>query len=54
MAYTRKHGEGYEICVSCGFTAKGKRKQLYRHWTPDKDMTPKQIEKELTRQAVLF
>jgi hypothetical protein len=40
MAYTRKHGEGYEICVSCGFTANGKRKQLYRHWTPDKDITP--------------
>jgi hypothetical protein len=54
MAYTRPRGDGYEICVSCGYDSHGKRIKHYRYWTPEEGMTQKQAEKELNRQAVLF
>jgi integrase len=54
MAYTRPRGDGYEICVSCGYDSHGKRIKHYRYWSPEEGMTQKQAEKELNRQAVLF
>ena len=40
--------------VSCGYDTNGKQIVRQKTWTPDKNMTPKQIEKEVNRQAVLF
>ena len=40
--------------VSCGYDTNGKQIVRQKTWTPDKSMTPKQIEKEVNRQAVLF
>ena len=55
MATIRKRGNGsYEIKVSCGYGVDGKQKAQYKTWKPEKGMTPKQIEKELNRQAVFF
>lgn len=54
MASYYKRGKSYVIRVSCGYDASGK--QMYRAmtWKPDDKMTPRQVEKELTRQVVLF
>ncbi|MBD5134221.1 MAG: hypothetical protein HDT38_07110 [Clostridiales bacterium] len=54
MATARLRGSSYEIRVSCGLDSQGKRLYEYMHWTPEPSMTPKQIEKELERQKVLF
>lgn len=54
MATARLRGSSYEIRVSCGLDSRGKRLYEYMHWTPEPGMTPKQIEKELERQKVLF
>ena len=40
--------------VSCGYDTNGKQIVRQKTWTPDKNMTPKQIEKEVNRQAVIF
>lgn len=49
-----KKGKGYEIRVSCGCDVHGKRISKGKIWIPDPNATPKQIEKELERQKVLF
>lgn len=54
MATIRKRGNTYQIRVSCGYDILGNQVIQNKTWTPDKDMTPKQIEKELNRQAILF
>lgn len=54
MASARKRGRGYEIRVCCGYDITGKRLEKYKRWYPEPDMTPKQIEKELERQKILF
>lgn len=55
MATIRKRGnDSYEIKVSCGYGVDGKQRSQYKTWKPAEGMTPKQIEKELNRQAVLF
>lgn len=54
MAQVRKRGNTYQIRVSCGYDSKGKQVIQSMTWKPDSDMTPKQIDKELTRQMVLF
>lgn len=54
MATARLRGKSYEIRVFCGLDEKGKRLYKYTHWTPDTNMTPKQIEKEVERQKILF
>lgn len=54
MATARLRGKSYEIRVFCGLDEKGKRLYKYSHWTPDANMTPKQIEKEVERQKILF
>ncbi len=55
MATIRKRKNGsYEIKVSCGYGVDGKQRNQYRSYYPEAGMTPKQIEKEVNRQAVLF
>ena len=54
MATIQKRGNSYSIRVSCGYDAKGKQVIQSMTWKPDEKMTPKQIEKELQRQMVLF
>lgn len=54
MANIEKRGDSYRIRVSCGYDSSGK--QLFKRmtWKPAPGMTKKQIEKELSKQAVLF
>jgi integrase len=54
MANVRKKGKSYEIRVFCGVASNGKRIEQYKTWRPSPGMTPKQIEKELEKQKVLF
>lgn len=54
MASIEKRGNSYRIKVSCGYKVDGKQVTQRMTWTPAPDMTPKQIEKELQRQVVLF
>ena len=54
MASIQKRNNSYRIKVSCGYGADGKQIQKFMTWKPDPSLTPKQIEKELQRQAVLF
>ena len=54
MATVQKRGNSYSIRVSCGYNADGSQVIQSTTWKPDEKMTPKQIEKELTRQCVLF
>lgn len=54
MATVKKQGRGYKITVSHGYDINGKQLRSYMTWVPDPGMTPRQIEKELNRQAVLF
>jgi hypothetical protein len=53
---TNKYGSiiSYEIRVSLGRDIHGKQIFKYMSWTPEPAMKPKQIEKELERQKVLF
>lgn len=54
MANVTKRGGSYLIRVSDGVAVDGRQIIHSRTWRPDPGMTPKQIEKELTRQTVLF
>ncbi len=54
MANITKRKNSYSIRVSCGYDVNGKQIFQCMTWVPDEGMTPKQIEKELNRQAVLF
>lgn len=54
MATIKKQGRGYKISVSCGYGLDGKQIRQHMTWVPDPGMTPRQTEKELQRQAVLF
>lgn len=54
MATIQKRGKGYKITVSEGYGAGGKQVRKYMTWTPEPGMTPRQIEKEVQRQATLF
>ena len=54
MATIRKRGNSYQIRVSCGYDAKGNHVEQAITWKPDENLTPRQIEKELNRQAVMF
>lgn len=52
---TNKNGSvSYEIRVSMGRDINGKQIFKYSTWAPQSNMTERQIEKELQRQAVLF
>ncbi|MDL2289448.1 site-specific integrase [Clostridia bacterium OttesenSCG-928-F22] len=56
MAQARKRGDGYQLRVYCGLDNTPKRQKIEKHrmWYPEPGMTPKQIEKELERQKILF
>lgn len=54
MANIRKRGSTYQIRVSCGYDSNGKQVTQTTTWKPTEGMTPKQIEKEVQRQAWLF
>lgn len=54
MATIRKRNNNYEIAVSCGYDINGKQIRRTMTYKPDPNMTAKQIEKEVQRQAVLF
>ena len=54
MASIRKRGSTYQIRVSAGYDITGKQITKTMTWKPTDKMTPKQIEKELNRQATLF
>lgn len=55
MATIRKRSNGtYQIRVSCGYGVDGKQRNQFKSYKPEPGMTQRQIEKELTRQAVLF
>jgi len=54
MASIEKRGDSYRITASCGYSTDGRKLRKKMTWTPAPGMTPKQIEKELQRQAVLF
>ena len=54
MATIQKRGDSYSIRVSCGYDSKGKQVIQSMTWKPEPNMTAKQIEKELNRQAVMF
>ena len=54
MATIQKRNNNYSIRVSCGYDTRGKQIIRSMTWKPEDGMTPKQIEKELKRQTVLF
>lgn len=54
MAHIEKRGDSYRIRASTGYKISGKQVQPSKTWTPDLKMTPRQIEKELQRQIVMF
>jgi len=54
MATVAKRGNSYKITVSSGYDVNGKQIRHHLTWMPEPGMTPKQIEKELERQKVLF
>lgn len=54
MATIEKRNGSYRITVSAGYDLQGKQIKKRITWTPDPNMTEKQIKKELERQAVLF
>lgn len=54
MATIRKREYSYQIRVSCGYDIYGRQIVRTKTWKPSSKMTPKQLEKELNKQAVLF
>ena len=54
MATIEKRGKSYRITVSAGYDSFGKQVRKKMTWKPSPNMTPKQIEKEVAKQAVLF
>ena len=54
MANIRKRGTTYQIRVSCGYDTKGNQVVQTMTWKPAEGMTPRQIEKEVQKQAMLF
>jgi integrase len=54
MPSSRKRGAGYQITVSCGYDANGKKILKTTTWTPPAGMTEKQTQKELGRQKFIF
>ncbi len=54
MATSIKRGNSYRITAYSGYDINGKQIRKSMTWTPPSAMTPKQIEKELKRQEILF
>lgn len=54
MATIEKRGNNYRITISTGYDTNGKQIRRTMTYKPEPNMTPKQIQKEVKRQAVLF
>lgn len=54
MAAIEKRGSSYRITACCGYDITGKQIRRRMTYKPEPNMTAKQIEKEVQRQAVLF
>lgn len=54
MATIRKRGNTYQIRVSCGYDSKGNQVIQTTSWKPEPNMTARQVEKEVQKQAMLF
>lgn len=54
MATIRKRGNTYQIRVSCGYDSKGNQVIQTMSWSLEPNMTARQAEKEVQRQAILF
>lgn len=54
MATIRKRGNTYQIRVSCGYDTSGNQVIQTTTWKPEPNMTARQIEKEVQKQAMLF
>ena len=54
MATIRKRNGTYQIRVSGGYDINGKQIIHQKTWKPERDMTPRQEEKELQKVAVMF
>ena len=54
MASIRKRGNTYSIRVSNGYDHNGRAISYSMTWKPDRQMTPKQLEKELNKVAAAF
>lgn len=54
MATIEKRGKSYRFSVSEGYDLQGHQIRHTMTWTPPDNMTERQIEKEVNRQAVLF
>lgn len=47
-------GMSYLIRSSCGYSTAGQQNVQSKTWSPDPGMRPRQIQKELERQKILF
>lgn len=54
MANIEKRKNSYRITVSAGYDLTGKQIKKYMTYTPAPNMTERQIQKEVQRQAILF
>ncbi|MBE6857804.1 MAG: site-specific integrase, partial [Ruminococcus sp.] len=54
MATIRKRGNTYQIRVSCGYDTSGNQVIQTTTWKPEPNMTARQAEKEVQKQAMLF
>ncbi len=54
MATIRKRGNTYQIRVSCGYDTNGNQVIQTTTWKPEPNMTARQVEKEVQKQAMLF
>ena len=54
MAIVEKRGNSYSIRVSTGYSSNGKQIRTNFTWSPDPNMTERQIQKELNKQVVIL
>ena len=54
LATIEKRNNSYRFIVSCGYDMTGRQIRKTMTWKPEPNMTEKQIEKEVQRQATLF
>ena len=54
MPTIQKRNNSYLITVSCGYDITGKQIRKTMTYKPEPNMTAKQIEKEVQRQAYLY
>lgn len=54
MAHIEKRGKSYRFTAYSGYDVNGKQIRHTKTWTPPPKMTPKQIDKAVQREAVLF